>query len=246
MGCEKYDKLTLLSYIAGDLSPKDGSEVAGHLEQCETCSAFVEEAEQQQQQFLNEFPEAPRLTVMKKAPKRIVRPGYVLALAASFLVVLGGTGVLMRQSQPVIRTKGAIDLGLYVLNENGQPVKREENIYYPGERMQFTYSCGDRCFFILLSCDTAGTVTRYYPIEGDVSTEVESGANKPLSHSIQLDDYIGNELYIAVFSAHPLILETVIKNVKSEVAKTDCLHDVSLSIDDAVVKLVPLVKKRRL
>lgn len=245
MACDKYDKLTLLEYITGNLSPEGGSEVAGHLRHCDECASFVNSAEDERSQFLRDFPEHRHVTVIEKKSGNQIMLRRMFAIAATLIVVITGSSVLLRRQEASFTTKGEVALHLFVLDNNGKPTTRESMIYFPGERIQFSCSCGMERYLILLSSDTAGEITRYYPVEGDSSQLVASGADIALPHSIQLDDYIGDELYIAVFSAHPLALSPVIDKVKAAVAAHEGLHKATLSIDDAVVKLIPLVKKRR-
>jgi hypothetical protein len=245
MACDKYDKLTLLNFVTGNLSPKGGSEVTGHLQHCRECASFVNSVQEERSQFLRDFPESGHVAVIEKknSSQRLFR--RVFAIAATLVVVITGSAVLLRNQEPSFTTKGGVALHLFVLDRNGKPTTRESMTYFPGERVQFSYSCGIERYLILLSSDTAGAITRFYPVEGDSSQPVASGADIPLPHSIELDEYIGDELYIAVFSAHPLALPPVTEKVKAAVAAHEHLHAATLSIDGAVVKLIPLVKKRR-
>jgi hypothetical protein len=96
-----------------------------------------------------------------------------------------------------------------------------------------------------MSTDTAGRVSVFYPADSDSSIQLEPGRGLPLEHSIQLDGYIGKELFIGVFSAHPLHTASVVDQVKRVIVATDDLHAVNLKIRNAKVRLVPVIKKER-
>ena len=50
-------------------------------------------------------------------------------------------------------------------------------------------------------------------------------------------------MFIAVFSMLPLPTATVVDEVKNAFRKADDLHAMKVSINSAVVKLVPVIKK---
>jgi hypothetical protein len=134
------------------------------------------------------------------------------SLAASFLVFIAAGYFFLQHNQTGSRIKGEANLKLFVKSQNGAIEKRGEQRYLPGEKIQFLYSCGGQNKFILLSIDTSGTISQYYPAQGDSSIALEPGQDAPLPHSILLDRYIGKELFIGVFSEKPQNCQ-VIKNI---------------------------------
>lgn len=245
MTCEKYDRLTLLSYLAGDLSESGGPEVSIHLQECERCAAFVREARREQETFLREFPSVPRPAGPEKKMLRFTPLRTVLPLAAALLLAVGTGVVLFNGRTSDTRIKGAVELQPFVLDRGGKVVLRESRVFFPGERIQFTYACGKEQYLILMSVDTSGRVSVFYPAHGDSSIHLVPGRGLPLEHSILLDDYIGKELFIGLFSAHSLHTASIVDEVKRAVVAADDLHAVDLKIGGAQVQLVPVLKKER-
>ena len=244
MTCKEYDSLTLLSYMAGDLSPIRTAEVRRHLEHCSECSAFIGKMEIEQKEFLEAFPEPPMLKERHYSTVPF-RPMTALLSAAAVLIAAFGLSTLLVHRQPDAswRTKGSVALSLYVSDSTGQPSVRKDSVFYPGERIQFTYSCGKERYFILASVDEHGRVSVFYPTSGDSSMVLEPGNGVPLPHSIRLDGYIGLERYIAVFSETPLDVASVKELVKKSVNGTESLRTVPVTISGAKVRSVIINKK---
>lgn len=216
MTCEKYGKVTLFSYVTGDLPSAAMPEVELHLRDCTACTAFVADIRKEQAAFLEAFPAIS--AAPSPARSRLVRfPPWrtALALAAS-LILAAGTATLLvnRQTGDGYRTKGAVALKLFVQDSAGVPAERTAPVCVPGERIQFTYSCGNERYFMLMSVDGTGAVSVFYPARGDSSVAIEPGNDLPLPNSIVLDDYIGKEWYVAVFSTRPLHVGTVAGEVR--------------------------------
>ena len=245
MKCEKYDKLTLLSYVTGDLSSAAMSEMEQHFCACTACTAHIADVRKEQAAFLEAFP------AISAAPSS-VRPRLVrfpplrtaLILAAS-LILAAGTATLLvnRPAGDGYRTKGAVALKLFVQDSAGTPAECAAPVCTPGERIQFTYSCGDLRYFILMSVDGDGSASVFYPAQGDSSIAVEPGNDLPLPNSIVLDDYIGKEWYVAVFSARPLQVAAVVDKVRSAFGKNRGGGLVTPRIDNATVKTILLAKR---
>ena len=243
MNCKEFDSLILLSFLAGDLSEKDAAAVVRHLEHCAVCSAFVAAMEAERRKFLEEFPDVPRVP---HAPVKILRFRSLPTLlsAAALLAMAAGIGsFILRQPHDIYRTKGGVDLSLFVSDSTGEATVRQDSIFYPGERIQFTYSCAKERYLILASIDENYKVTVYYPASGDSSMLVEPGSGLPLPHSIRLDGYVGYERYLAVFSGRPLSVAAVVGEIKGMAAGADALRTEPLTIRDAVVRSLVIRKK---
>jgi hypothetical protein len=243
MTCKTYDRLTLLSYVAGDLSVKLEQEVGAHLTTCGACAKFVEETRREQADFLEAFPVAPAAPEPARRMLPFPVPRQLFALAAALVCAIGLGTVLLKPTHDDYRTKGAVELTLFVRDSTGTSVAQAAPVCVPGDRIQFTYSCGtDRCL-ILMSIDDTGKVSVFYPAKGDRSMIVEPGNGLPLPNSIILDDYIGRERYIAVFSEKPLEVDAVVNNVRAASKSREGIE--SLKIRNATVKIINLTKRSR-
>jgi hypothetical protein len=244
MICEKYDKMTLLSYVTGDLPGGAMAEVESHLHDCSSCAVYVAGAIKERSAFLDAYPSISGVTIPVRS--RIVRfPALrtALALAAGLILAIGTGTILVNHQSDEYRTKGGVALKLFVQNSAGVPAENTAPVCAPGERIQFTYSCGSERYFMLMSVDTTRSVSVFYPDGAGSSMLLEPGNDLPLPNSILLDDYLGKEWYVAVFSARPLQVAAVMEKVRSAIG-----HNVGGSltlpdIDHATVRSILLTKR---
>lgn len=244
MTCKEYESLTLLSYLSGDLPTDRGAAVEEHLKRCAACSGYIAAMERERDGFLEAYPDAPSVKNVRRRMYRFQRYTPLLSAAAVLIIVLGAGALLTRRlPETTWRTKGNVALTLYVSDSSGQASVREGMVFYPGERIQFTYSCGKERYFILASLDEAGKLSVFYPTTGDSSLLLEPGSDLPLPHSIRLDDYIGRERYFAVFSEEPLSVETVTAEIQKEIRSAGNLENRQVSLPGATVRSVVINKK---
>lgn len=234
----------MLSYVAGDLDAFTSRAIDEHLKECTLCDATIKEIKQERSNFLKQYPKPER--VLQHAEGRVYhfRRGSVLALAASLvLLVTAGYMTFTNTGTDGFRIKGTTQVDLFVQDENGNIIKRDHNIYYPGEKIQFTYSCGEKHYFMLLSADSNKSITVYYPSDKGNSIELEPGRDLPLPNSITLDSYLGPELYLAVFSAFPLHATHITEQFAKSLDSEGDLRELRLSIENAVIQSILVEKK---
>jgi hypothetical protein len=210
----------------GDLSLK----ISEHLKICPSCRDYVNKLKSEKTAFLQTLP----YDEMARSPKDTQNARLAFhktlkfySLAASFLVFITAGFFLLHQTGPGSRIKGEVNLKLFVKSSSGAIEKRGEQRYFPGEKVQFLYSCGSRNKFMLFSIDTSGTISRYYPSLGDSSISLEPGQDVPLPHSILLDNYIGKELFVGVFSEKPLYCPAITKAAQASFDQSRSLDSIS-------------------
>ncbi|MBN1601611.1 MAG: DUF4384 domain-containing protein [Chitinispirillaceae bacterium] len=244
MRCDKFDRLTMLSFVAGDLDTFTARSIDEHLKECTLCDAMIKEIKQERSNFLKQYPKPEKVPEHTAGRVHHFRHGPLLALAASLVLVVSGAYlVYTNTSIDGYRIKGTTQVSLFVQDENGSPVKRDNSIYYPGEKIQFTYSCGERHYFMLLSADSNKSITVYYPSDGDSSIALEPGRDLPLPNSITLDKYLGPELYLAVFSAFPLHATHITAKFSKALNSSGSLRDLRFNIENAVIQSIVVEKK---
>lgn len=117
---------------------------------------------------------------------------------------LKGTATPTIRANQVQETDADVSLGFFV-QRGGVPQRGVDGgICHRDDRIRLTYGSGDLTFAFVLGIDEAGTITQYYPEEGGKSVAIVPGRDLPLPGSIILDDYVGMERFIAVFSGKPL------------------------------------------
>jgi hypothetical protein len=230
MEIHEFDKMDLLTYATGGSSEQEARRIRTHLLACPSCRQYIETFGSENSSFLASRPFeeiAGSTTETRRAAA--FRPWRIYALAASLaLAVTTGYFFLLQGPSQVSRIKGAVGLELYVKNAQGEIEKRDQQVYTTGERIQFRYSCAGRNKFILLSIDTAGAITTYYPSQGDSSEVLEPGQDIPLPHSILLDDYNGKELFLGVFSEKRLAAPYVRERLRADFNRVNGIDSIGL------------------
>jgi hypothetical protein len=236
-----FDKTDLLSYVTGSCSGIQHRSIAAHVASCASCKAYVESIETQKNSFLSAHPFETTITLPDRLAVTPAVPFFwrpLYALAAS-LVIFAGAGLLYlagsRQGEN--RIKGETGLKVFVQNRAGNIEKREPKVFYTGEKIQFLYSCGADNRFILLSLDTTGAVTTYYPSAeaADSSCALESGRDIPLPNSIVLDEYAGRELFVGLFSKKALHVAAIKQRVAEAFTAAHHVDSLDLKTIDATV-----------
>jgi hypothetical protein len=226
------DRITLTSYFTGDLDREKQTVVEKHLETCEICKSYLKELEAEKNSFLSEVPFESLPTQPEKRRTKLAPFRKYYALAATIILfIAGGLIYQMRDTEESIRIKGETGIKIFSLDQKGAIEYRKNTVYYPGDRIQIAYSCTDKHFLILFSIDEKGTVSRYYPSDTDSSIILEKGADIPLPNSIALDDYIGRELFVALFSGHRVYLPDIIDQVEETFARNGLAEEITFQGD---------------
>jgi hypothetical protein len=244
METHEFDKIDLLTFATGGCAETEAKRIAAHILTCDLCRSYVETFSSENAAFIGAHPFEATVPAAAAPARRTVpfRMRTIYGIAASIAIAFT-TGYLFHAREPALssRIKGSVGLTLYVKTTQGEIEKRREQVYTAGERIQFLYSCDTHNKFMLLSIDTTGTVTRYYPASGDSSDALEPGQDIPLSHSIQLDEYAGKEVFIGVFSENKQYTAHVQAALTAGFARTNNLDSISLALSDAVIWKLPVV-----
>ena len=244
MAEHEIDKFELVSYFVGDCDDETRARVTEHLKSCLECNRKLEQLKKERAEFLQAHP-FESLGARARAKQKSIASQFapVYALAAMLALVVGLSLVLRpREREDTYRMKGATGIAMFVKAGEDRAEKRTRHVYYPGEYIQIEYSCAEADKLILLSIDSAGAISMYYPTEGDTSVVVPKGQNMPLPNSILLDDYIGRELFVAVFSKQPLFLPLVLETVRSAYEENSDLTSLSIKVPNGEVKSILITK----
>ncbi|MBN2188016.1 MAG: hypothetical protein JW699_01075 [Chitinispirillaceae bacterium] len=227
-----FDRTDLLQYATGSCDAAKRRAFAEHLASCPACSARVGAIEAEKKAFLSAHPFETTVTLPERMPVKRTVPFFrqpLYAIAASLVIFIGAGFLYTAGSRHgENRIKGETGLKVYVQNRAGTIEKREPRVFFAGEKIQFLYSCGADNRFILLSIDTAGVITTYYPAAGDSSSLLEQGRDIPLPNSIVLDEYTGRELFIGLFSKKALSAAAVREHIARAFAASRDLDSLDL------------------
>lgn len=229
-----FDTLELTSFVTDDVSLEKETLIKEHLQECETCRTFVDTLKNEQASFLRELPfdegafnEKASETTLSEDRKETSFFTFHKVVAVAALLVFA-TILSLYLPQPITTTeepvagntlKGEDAFSLYVLEANGEIRQRDDETYYPGERIQVSYSSTAKEYLMLFSFDTSGTVSKFFPAYGDSSITIEIGGDIPLPNSIRLDNYVGEERYLLVLSKSALCANDFEKEIQKEYKK---------------------------
>jgi hypothetical protein len=212
----------------GMLDDPDGT-LRAHCETCPRCQEQLAALHAADARFLERFPTEAAL-VQKSHARSPGRPIYQrwptaalvgLALAAvvalmlvrpSWYSIFHGAPSAKHGAELAERIKGQSIMEIAVSRAGssfqfyGQPL-------LTGDTLVFRYT-SNRSFLMLLSLEASGKAQVLLPTDAQMSMPIERGAKIRLQQGVELDDYLGPELLVALFSDEPLSAEEVIAEVR--------------------------------
>jgi hypothetical protein len=235
-------KLELMAYFSGDINEFRRREIAMHIELCSECSAVLESLSLKQQQFLEKY---PKPVVIKRKTVSLRMYTRFVAIAATLVLIVTAVRYLQINNSVHERIKGTERIEMYVLGDNNTIEKRTSSVYYPGERIQFSYSSSGRKYFMLMSMDETGKTFIYFPSGDSVAMMLKKGAGIPLSRSIELDSYTGMEVYMAVFSDSIFVVGDVISGMNNEYRRSGSVERMSKTLSGYHIESFLIEKRQR-
>jgi hypothetical protein len=175
--------------------------VLAHLASCARCRGDQKDAAELREQFA-------RSVLPRGLPVRPRRRWAWLAVPAVAVAVL----IIALWQRPERRDELGIkgDASWQVFgNRDGQTFAvRDETELVPGDRIRFVVLPDGAKYLLVASVDGSGTVTIYYPYNGEHSASIK-GDRFELAGSIVLDDAPGPERIYAILSDHPVAAAVV-------------------------------------
>lgn len=132
---------------------------------------------------------------------------------------------------PGNRLKGSITLDAWGELDGAATRLEPGATLQPGDRLQFRVTT-TRSHLALLGVDGTGTVSRYQPVGGDLSTPFAPGQARPLPDALTLDDAPGPEVFVVFLSDQPLLVEDLEQRVHDAVDGGDPLALLAADWDD--------------
>ncbi len=99
----------------------------------------------------------------------------------------------------------------------------------PGDVIRLLYDATDYDYLCVLSVDGSGHVEAWYPDGSGRSVPIVRGHNIPLPGAIELDDYVGPERLIALFSTTPLDAGRALEEVRKALSLSSSSSPADLS-----------------
>jgi hypothetical protein len=215
------DRFVLLSEAGDDID----RDLSAHVEGCARCRRRLEQIHRADEAFMDRFPSAERLDRVAGRPERVsavdvAEPaspwfrrfaygGAALAAAAAMIVaviVFRPSGPPSRKTTvtgPTVRAKGDSIIEVAVKRQgrsfmySGQPLRE-------GDVVAFRYTT-KKHFLMILSLEQSGKINLFLtdPTKRR-AMPIQPGVRIRLDRGIELDDYPGPELLIAILTDEPL------------------------------------------
>lgn len=201
-------------HLAGDLGPEDRRQFDAHAGACEACRRRLEQGRAANERYQSNCPAGPVLAQVRAESHRRAGRGpntrWLVPAAAACAAVLVLLGVLLPRSQaPGVRTKGAVEISLYLMRGDRVRPALPADRFQQGDRIQFVYSSPGQRYLFLVSLDDAGRVANFNYRATPHSVAIEPGVEQVLEGSIILDEAPHAERIFALFSDQPLAWDEV-------------------------------------
>ncbi|MEW5743447.1 MAG: hypothetical protein AB1938_31340 [Myxococcota bacterium] len=222
--------LLLLSALAAN----EANEAKAHLDSCEACRTRWRELNEDKQKFeqfvfARTLPKVEARLEKERAPGGFfgrfkvmwLLPAMGVAAAAVFgVVALSGPGT-QTEDDLYIGLKGAgPSFEVVALRGETQfPVKPGAQLK-PKDRLRFVVNPGGAKYLLIASRDGAGVFTVYHPFGATESVRLEgqTPAKQELPGSVELDETLGTEHLVVVFSDEPVKAADVEAALKADAA----------------------------
>lgn len=216
-------RLKIDELLYNELAPAEARTIGSHLESCTLCRQEVGDAERLDSWFREHYPTLDDLSAavggsITNAGGPTASPagrqrqsrwwwgiggGLAAAAAATILVMAlpSGTSEPSTAGGPAIgdgsfRSKGSVDSALALTVERGGAAAVDWNRrpLHPGDLIRLTYTSQRRHLLLVSREVRSGKLSLL------LQQPIEPGANVAMNQGIALDDYIGGELWLAIFT----------------------------------------------
>lgn len=212
LSAETIDLLMLAS-----LPPPDVDRAKEHLSGCSSCQARWSELEEDKARFeqyvfprtvsrIEERAHARSLLERLGERWRVLLPALGLAAAALVAVVATPWAA---EEEPYLGVKGGgAAMEVVAHSGGGQFAVKSGARLRPKDRIRFVVEPAGAKYLLIASKDGQGNVTVYHPYDGRQSAAVGPGRQE-LPGAIELDEVLGPERLLAIFSDAPLSADEV-------------------------------------
>ncbi|MBL8910641.1 MAG: hypothetical protein JNM17_08070 [Archangium sp.] len=221
------------------LSAPEANEAKHHIDSCESCRTRWRElnddkARFEQFVFARTLPKvearvaASRGSFFDRFKLKLLIPTLAVAGAAAAVVLTTGPGT-QTEDDSYVGMKGFASPSFEVFAMRGAGAAfavKDDTVLHPSDRIRFVVSPAGAKYLMVASTDGAGVFSVYHPFGAAQSHPVEGKAKVELPGAVELDDTLGAEKIVAVFSDAPITAAQVEAALKLD-AKNPKLPGVS-------------------
>ncbi|MFO0599510.1 MAG: hypothetical protein U0228_29665 [Myxococcaceae bacterium] len=203
--------LLLLSALAAP----EANQAKQHIDECETCRNRWRELNDDKQRFeqfvfARTLPKveariaAQRGSFFERFRLKFLIPALAVAGAAA-VVATAGPGT-QTEDDTYVGMKGiaAPSMDIFAMRAaNVFPVK-DDTVLHPKDRITFVVNPAGAKYVLIASTDGAGVFSVYHPFNAAQSIPLDGRTKIELPGAVELDETLGNEKVVAVFSESPI------------------------------------------
>lgn len=236
----------LALYTTGDLPSDESAALKSHLDSCRECSASLDDLRKNVSEYERKASEhLAALTVrLSEDPgskeRKTGRLWYTgISLAAVFAVLMLVI-VLWPSGKSDIAFKGAFSFQVVAQKKDEQIIVKEGEKLTKGDAIRFVVVTDSAGFISVFSVDSRGRIFPFYPDSDPSAASEPMRLERPGQHelpgSVFLDDWIGTEHLVVVFSQEMFDRKRVLEKARDTIQESGvrALGPSSLGIDGSV------------
>ncbi len=191
-------------YLADALDAAERARLDANLADSPRDRARLEELRADSAAFLIQHPPAPLVARFREERRRALWWRWMGLLIPTLAAAAGALVFLLPIENPYT-SKGSVVLVLHRKTDQGSHPVSPGIPLFPHDSVRFTVKTLENGFVAVLSHDAQGTVTVYYPFEGEAAAPYDA-THPELPDAIELDDVLGPEHVYALHSTRPFEL----------------------------------------
>ncbi len=219
-------RFTLVEWKTGDLAPEEMAHVGAHVEDCATCKRAASQIESNASEYraraddhLRELKsridgldsaeeDTPFVSILayrqSRVKKTAIALGSLAAAAAIALVFIYQPPPSSDDTTPKNRFKGTMTFEVFAKRGEHQFKVKQGDRLRTNDALRFVITTNSAGYITVLSIDGAGRISPFYPdtapTEDSTPMMVDLKGRNELPGSIVLDDVVGLETFVVVFS----------------------------------------------
>jgi hypothetical protein len=237
----------LALYTAGDLPADESAALKSHLGSCRKCSASLDDLHKNVSEYERKASEhlvALKARLSEDSGSKERKTGRLwfagIGLAAAITILILIAVVRPGEKPDDIAFKGAFSFRVVAQKRNEQIIVKEGEKLTKGDAIRFVVTTDSSGFVSVFSVDSRGRIFPFYPDSNPSTVSEPMRLDRPGKHelpgSVFLDEWIGTEYLVVVFSQEMFDRKRVLETARDTIQKSgiQALGPAMLGIEGSV------------